>query len=70
MFCSLAIADGSWYEFFSLLYILAGVMQPLTTNIFECVNLKIKIRLKPSFSAILKIFCYPLKWRKSQMYVT
>ena len=70
MFPSLAIADGSWYEVSSLLIILAGVMHPLTTNIFECVNLKIQMRLKLSFSAIFKIFCSPLKWRKSQMYVT
>ena len=72
MFCSLAIADGSWHEVSSLSFILAGVMHPLTTNIFECVNLKIQIRLKLSFSAILKIFCSPLKWRKSQnvRYVT
>ena len=67
MFCSLAIADGSWYEFFSLLYILAGVMQPLTTNIFECVNLKIQIRIKLGFSAIYNFFYSPLKWHKSQM---
>ena len=72
MFCSLAIADGSWYEFFSLLFILAGVMHPLTTNIFECVNLNIQIRIKLGFSAIYKIYYSPLKWRKSQLvrYVT
>ena len=33
-------ADESCYEVFSLLFILAEVMHPLTTNIFECVNLK------------------------------
>ena len=72
MFCFLAIAYGSWHEVSSLLCILAGVTHPLITNIFECVNLKIQIRLKLSFSAILKFFCSPLKWRKSQnvRYVT
>ena len=69
MFCSLAIADGSWHEVSSLSFILAGVMHPLTTNIFECVNLKIQRRLKLSFSAMYIIFCSPLKWHKSQMYV-
>ena len=70
MFYSLAIADGSWHEVSSLSFILAGVMHPLTTNIFECVNLEIQIRLKLSFLAIYKIFCFPLKGHKSQMYVT
>ena len=72
MFCFLAIAYGSWHEVSSLLCILAGVTHPLTTNIFECVNLKIQMRLKLSFSAFFKNFCSPLKWGKSQYvrYVT
>ena len=66
MFCFLAIADGSWHEVSSLLFILAGVMHPLTTNIFKYVNFISQVRLKVSFSANNIFFYSPLKWHKSQ----